>query len=231
MPESDWTDLHRATLGRLGLADRVDSFTATLLHAPSIVEAVTPMTRYVNEQSTLLPHHRLLLSMRTAWLDQSPAMWASQTARAVTQFPRTVGPLRGQAEGDRVAQTLQRLADELILTASVSNRTWESLANEHDVPWLMDAVETVAHQSFLCCLARSFGVAADSRHVASGAPLASLSSVWGRPPPIERQPPPAGARIEPIDGPKLPSSARSPITRRWPPLGDPAPSSSTRYRL
>ena len=57
--EAEWKDDHRDLLARLSRMDPVDPLVATLLHTPEIVEAVLPMTRYVTDESTLSPRHRL----------------------------------------------------------------------------------------------------------------------------------------------------------------------------
>jgi hypothetical protein len=161
-----------------------------------MVEAVMPMTRYVSEDSTLSAPERLLLAPRTAWLDGSEAVWASSVARGAVPH----GHVTSLDPRDAPGRSLLRLADELVLTASVSGATWASLASEHDITWLMDAVETVAHISFLCCLARSFGVSPDGLRPAP-------STGWPGGPERPDVPLPGDlpkvARIEPVDGDQI----------------------------
>jgi 4-carboxymuconolactone decarboxylase len=88
-----------------------------------------------------------------------------------------------------------------VLNMSVTDATWASLAGEHDVMWLMDAVETVAHVSFLCCLARSFGVRSlDPVIVDAAGNLAAGPDRAAAPP---REPPLTTARIEPEQGDQI----------------------------
>ena len=99
----------------------------------------------------------------------------------------------GQGESeDRVGQSLLRMADELGSNVSVTDSTWTNLAADHDVAWLMDAVESVAHVSFLCCLARSLGV--------QPASLTFARPQADRPAVSPRQPALTTARIEPTEG-------------------------------
>jgi 4-carboxymuconolactone decarboxylase len=191
--EAEWKDDHRDLLARLLPDDPVDPLVATLLHAPEIVEAVLPMTRYVTDESTLSPRHRLLLGLRTAWLERSDVLWGGYAARATSDLPEMTALTVGQGESEDVAgQSLLRMADELVLNVSVTDSTWTNLASDHDVAWLMDAVESVAHVSFLCCLARSLGVQPASPALAR--PEADRPAV----PP--RQPALTAARIEPTPG-------------------------------
>ena len=199
LPESEWLDVHRTTLDGLGVDGPVDSFLGSLLHAPEIVEAVVPMTRYVDEQSTLEPSHRLLLALRTAWLDQSETLWTSYADRGAVEHPEVVQLALGLATPDDVAGSLLQFADELVLTSSVTDSTWARLARGHDVHWLMDAVETVAHQALLCCLANSFG-----------GPTTVMPKSPDRPSSLEREPPlrsPGSSQwtapISPCSGPSL----------------------------
>ena len=193
LPEAEWQDNHREVLARLAPDGPVDPLIATLLHVPGMVEAVLPMTRYIIEDSRLSPRDRYLLSLRTAWLEGSDAMWAARAAFAADEFPDLVALLGGRGDGsDRADQPLLRLADELVLNLSVTDSTWSDLMGDHDVAWVMDAVETVAHGSFLCCLARSFDVQPPS------AGWALPPAARPRVPP--RQPALTTARVEPIEG-------------------------------
>jgi hypothetical protein len=139
-------------------------------------QAVMPMTRYITEASTLAPAHRQLLARRTAGLEGSDGE-------------------EGEVEDDEIGRSLRLLADELVLSTSVSDSTWASLAGGHDVTWLMDAVETVAQVSFLCRLARSFGVCPPD----PAAPRRQPAPTGARPAGAR----PAGARIEPVDGDQI----------------------------
>jgi alkylhydroperoxidase family enzyme len=181
---------------------QVDPLLAALLHVPETVEAVMPMTRYVTEASTLSPSHRSLVALRTAWLDRSEAVWAT-LARRAGEARRVVALTRGQTEDDgQVGLLLVRLADELVLTAAVTDATWGGLADKHDVVWLMDAVETVAHVSFLCCLASSFGVRPE---IPAGGEAAGgiLDLQLERPAAPASEPPLTAARIEPLEGDQI----------------------------
>ena len=193
LPEEEWQDIHRDVLARLAPDDPVDPLIATLLHVPEMVEAVLPMTRYVIEESSLSPRDRHLLSLRTAWLERSDAVWAGLAALAGAEFP-DMARLVGQSDrSDLADQQLLRLADELVLNTSVTDSTWSNLVGDHaGVTWVMDAVETVAHASFLCCLARSFDV--PPAYSSWALPPAD------RPPVPRRQPALTRARIEPIQG-------------------------------
>lgn len=202
LPKSDWNEVHRDLLTSFGGLSHLDELFATLLHAPGMVEAVLPMSRYINEGSTLSPSHRLLLGLRTGWLERSEVIWTSYAARVPVEDGETMMAWPNDGDGaDRVRRSLVELVDELVLTASVSDSTWASLARGHSIAWLMDAVETVAHVSFLCCLAHSFGVVAADAEVVS--PRRALPGLTNRPTVAPAQLPLGAARITPVPGKKI----------------------------
>ena len=150
-----------------------------------------PMTRYVTELSTLSGDERLLLALRTTWLDGGPTMWAASVQRSAAEQPQLPDRALGAADLDSLDHALLQFADELVLTSAVSDATWARLADGHDTHWMMDAVETVAHHSFLCCLERAFlGSASDP----------SMPAAPDRPTPPHRPGRPDHARIEPLEG-------------------------------
>ena len=191
LPESEWTDAHREALRRAEIDGPPDPFTSSLLRVPELMDGVTPMTRYVTEQSTLAPEHRLLLALRTTWLEGSPALWAAAVERSTAGHSELPEAALEHPDLDSIDHTLLQFADELVLTAAVSDATWARLADGHDTLWMMDAVETVAHHSFLCCLERSFGPSASD---------ASMPVRPDRPTPPHRPGKPDKARIDPIEG-------------------------------
>lgn len=204
LSESEWTGVHRDLVTRFA-DDGVDPLLASLLQLPEMVEAVMPMTHYVTEESTLSPPHRLLLALRTTWLERSDAVWATHAARAARSESPVIAAVLGDAgHGDQVSGSLRQLADELEVNISVSDSTWTSLAGEHDLTWMMDAVETVAHVSFLCCLARSFGVdQGGPRTPGTPGALGTLPDVPYRRPAPHADPALTTARIEPVQGDQI----------------------------
>src|SRR5205085_6581130 len=126
-----------------------------------------PMTVYLTNDSTLMPRHRAILILRTAWLTQNDPLWGDYSAQAL-KWGMTSQEIHRIAEGP-LAQTwppservLMRLADELFRNSSVSDQTWKELSGAHDVLYLVDAVETVDHFMFLSLLYNAFGVQPDA---------------------------------------------------------------------
>lgn len=167
LPESQWTDAHKALVARFTKDGRADNGLRTLLNLPELVEGVMPYTTYLLDESSLSPRHRTLLIMRAAWLCGSQPVWAAHAVRA-----RAAG--LSDAEIARIAHgpdasgwtpfdaTLLRLTDELYRNSSVTNATWSALTTEYDLFHAMDAVETVNHFVVLSMIYNVFGVQPDA---------------------------------------------------------------------
>ena len=82
LPETDWTDRHRALVERYSGDGRADNQLRTLLNVPEIVEGLMPFTVYLTGSSTVPARQRELLILRTAWLCGNEPLWATHAARA-----------------------------------------------------------------------------------------------------------------------------------------------------
>jgi 4-carboxymuconolactone decarboxylase len=166
LPESQWTDTHRAIVARFARDGRADNGLRTLLNLPELADGVMPYTTYLLDESSLAPRHRALLVMRAAWLCGSQPVWAGHAARAraaglsdaditrIAQGPGTPG-------WDPFDAALLRLTDELYRNSSVTNGTWAAVSARYDMLHLMDAVETVNHFVVLSMIYNVFGVQPD----------------------------------------------------------------------
>ncbi len=129
--ESEWTEAQRAIVARFGVAGRADNDLATYLRHPVLAQNIMPFERYISNDSTLTPRHRELLILRTAWLCRSAYVWAHH-ADAARKAGMTVEELTRIARGpdaagwDPFEATLLRTADELHVSAFVSDGTWNA---------------------------------------------------------------------------------------------------------
>ena len=203
LPEARWTDEYRALVEQYSGDGRADNQLRTLLNAPTIVEGLMPFTVYLNEASTLMARHRALLILRAAWLAGSQPLWATHAARA-RDAGLTEAETRRIAQGpeapawDAEERTLLRMADQLYLSSSVTNATWDALAARYDDHYLIDAVETVNHFTVLALIYNSFGVQPDSE-TADRLP----SDVPYRIVVPDREPRLTVARLDPLAGPGI----------------------------
>ena len=203
LPESRWTSEHYRLAGQYGGDGRADNQLHTLFNVPAMVDGLMPVTVYLAEQSTLSPRQRALLILRAAWLSGSQPIWATNAARA-REGGWTDGEIRAVAEGpdaggwDPLERTLLQLADQLYLNSSVTDTTWNTLAESFSQHNMIDAVETVNHTTVLSMIYNAFGVQPDD-----DTPDRLPADVPYRINVPEREPPLAAARLEPLEGPGI----------------------------
>ncbi len=81
VPESSWTDEQRAIVAQFASSGMTNAI-ATYLHYPTLAQALLAHERYISNESTLPPRHRLVLGLRTAWLTRSDYLWSHRAAAA-----------------------------------------------------------------------------------------------------------------------------------------------------
>ncbi len=200
LPESQWTDQHRALVREYAPDGRFDNALSTLLHVPELVEAIMPFVRFLDQESALEPRYRSLLLLRTAWLTHSQYQWsvfasigreAGLTDVEVRRI--AVGP---DADGwnDFDAAHL-RLADELYQNSSVTDRTWTALGVRYNLVRMMEAVANVSQSTLLGMMFNSMGVQPND-WTTDRLP----TDVSYRVSVPEREPPLVNPRIAPLEG-------------------------------
>ena len=163
LPESQWTDRHRALVREYAPGGRVGNALATLLHVPELAEGIMPFVRFLDQESALEPRHRTLLLLRTAWLTHSQYQWSvfAPTGReaGLTDAELRRIALGPDADGwnDFDAAHL-RLADELYQNSSVTDRTWTTLGVRYNMTQMMEAVANVNQATLLAMMFNSMGV-------------------------------------------------------------------------
>ena len=167
LPESQWTDRHRALVREYAGDGRVGNALSTLLHVPELAEAIMPFVRFLAQESALEPRHRSLLQLRTAWLTHSQYQWSvfASTGREAgltdAELRRiAVGP---DADGwnDFEAAHLS-LADELYQNSSVTDRTWTTLGIRYNLLQMVEAVMRVNEFVLLSMMFNAMGVQPDA---------------------------------------------------------------------
>ena len=203
LPESQWTDEHRARVDRWAPEVRIGNAFRTLLHVPELVDAVMPFRVYITRETTIPARHRELLILRTAWLTQNRHLWADHapTARLVGLTADEVSRI---AEGPAAPgwspfeATLLRLADELYRNSSVRDAVWADLDERYDLLELVDAVMTVNQTTLLAMLLNSFGVQPDADALARWPADVPWRLDVADPEPPLREP-----RVAPLEGPGI----------------------------
>ena len=201
VPEGQWTAEQRAVVDLYDERGDTGNALATLLQVPELAESVHSFLNYTSHDSSLPARDREILILRTAWLAQNASIWSGHAA-AAQSVGLTASDLRRIASGpdadgwSRVDATLLRMVDELFVSSSVTDATWDAVSAHYDVPNMVDAVMTVAEFTTLSMVLNSFGVQPDEE-TTFRLPTDIAYQVVVRP----REPPRMRPRIDPIDGP------------------------------
>ena len=200
LPEAEWTDEQRALVLKYAPDGHPGNALRTLIRVPALADRVFPVLHYVAHDSTMSPRHRAMLILRTAWLTQNANLWATHASRAGEagltddEVLRVAeGPAEGWSEFEAV---LVGLADQLFRNSSVTDQTWDALAEEYDLYNLMDAVVTVGEILTRAILFNSLGIQPDDDTTAR----IPTNDVGYRVVVPDREPPLTTPRIEPEDG-------------------------------
>ncbi len=200
LPESQWTDQHRALVREYAPDGRVDNALATLLHVPELAEAITPFVRFLDQESALEPRYQSLLLLRTAWLTHSQYQW-SELASTGAEAGLTDVELRRIAVGpdadgwDDFEAAHIRLADELYQNSSVTDQTWTTLGVRYNLLQMVEAVMNVNEFVLLAMMFNSMGVQPND-WTTDRLP----TDVAYRVSAPDREPPLVNPRIAPLDG-------------------------------
>jgi 4-carboxymuconolactone decarboxylase len=138
----------------------------TLLAHPELVKGVLPFANYILAESTLMPRHRELLILRTAWLTRSGYLWAKHAprARAAGLSERDIARVAARdplSKADGFEETILLAAEELHERSFITDDTWLVMAKQYTVHQLMDAVFTVAEMTMLADLVNSVRLDSD----------------------------------------------------------------------
>ena len=200
LAESEWSAEQQALVDRYAPGEPPANALHTLIRIPALADRVFPFLNYVANETTLPPRHRALLMLRTAWLTQSHALWATYATRASTEV-LTENEIQDVAEGaaegwSAFEATLLGLADELFRNASVTDTTWAQLSEEYSFQQLMDAVVTVTELTASSILLNSIGIQPDE-NTTMRLPTNSVGYRLVIP---DREQPLSEPRIEPVEG-------------------------------
>ncbi len=200
LPESEWTADQHSVVERYASSGNPDNALATLLRAPGMTDRVFPLLSYVTNESSLSPRHRALLILRTAWLTQNASLWASHASRA-SQTGLSEADVRRIAEGpsegwSEFEAVLIGMADELYRNSSLTDRTWQRLAEQYDLWNMVDAVVTVSETTAQSLLFNSLGIQPDDDTTAR---IPSTSVAYNLQVP-DRESPLTVPRVEPTAG-------------------------------
>jgi alkylhydroperoxidase family enzyme len=135
----------------------------TFARYPKLAEPRSRNSNYVNRGSKLLPRYREMLILRTGWDCRSEYEWAQHVGSVGRARDYGLDPAR-IAEGpdapgwDPFESALLRAADELYRDATLSDRTWNTLAARFDTTMMMNAIVTASNYRMVSMALNALGV-------------------------------------------------------------------------
>ena len=172
VPESPRSDEQRAIAAQFASSGMTNAI-GTYLHYPALAQALLAHERYISNESTLPPRHRLLVGLRTAWLTRSDYLWAHRAAAArragftADEITRVAQAPDGQWP-DAFEATLLLATDQLHIDAFISDAAWRRLTGasdsdvrlptRYDINQMIDLVDTVGAYTMHAGVLNSMGV-------------------------------------------------------------------------
>ncbi|MEP7308415.1 MAG: carboxymuconolactone decarboxylase family protein [Acidobacteriota bacterium] len=139
------------------------AITRTFAQYPKLAEPRALNSGYVNRASKLLPRYREMLILRTGWNCQSEYEWAQHVGSVGRARDYGLDPVR-IAEGPTAAGwdpfevALLQAADELYRDATLSDRTWTTLAARFDPTMMMNVIVTASNYRMVSMALNALGV-------------------------------------------------------------------------
>jgi alkylhydroperoxidase family enzyme len=173
VPASEQTEEQRRIVAQFASSGMTNAI-ATYLHYPPLAQALLAHERYVSNESTLPPRHRLIVGLRTAWLTRSDYLWAHLASAArragftTDEITSIAAAPEGRWRGDPFESTLLLAADELHIDAFISDTAWKRLTGasdsdvglpaRYDINQMIDLVDTVGAYTLHAGILNSIGV-------------------------------------------------------------------------
>ena len=162
LPRDAWSGEARALLDPDGTGGPVLNLYATLARHPALYRPRAVQSAYIRTGATLTGRARELLILRIGWLCGSEYEWA-QHVRVARREGLSDEEIRRVAVGpdapdwEPFEATLLRAADELHAEDTVSEPTWQALAERYGTAELIDVVITVAGYRMVSIALNSLG--------------------------------------------------------------------------
>jgi alkylhydroperoxidase family enzyme len=166
-PADEWDDRTRELLGATGTpgGGTINIF-ATLAHHPDLLRRWLVFGSHVLAKSTLSARHRELVILRVGWLCRAPYEWGQhvEIARREGITDDEIARLAAGPDApgwDPFEATLLRAVDELHADQTISDETWNGLAEQYDSQQVLDLIFTVGQYTLVSMALNATGVERD----------------------------------------------------------------------
>ena len=167
LPLDAWDPELRARFERPGGLGQVLNVMKTLANYPELFRRWLVFANHFLFKSTLTPHDREILILRTGWLAGCAYEWGQHLRIAATDAGFATAEFEALAEGAAASRwstaeaALIRAADGLYVDAFVDDATWQTLAAHYNEQQLLDIVFMVGNYLMLAMGINAFGVQLD----------------------------------------------------------------------
>jgi 4-carboxymuconolactone decarboxylase len=150
------------------LASRPDfNIYKTLAHDPELYARWSGLGQYLLNGSSLPPRDREIIILRMGWLCQAPYEWSQHARIAKAGKLLSDTEIHAIAEGPAshlwspFERTLLQMVDQLRYEATVSDATWQQVAQRYSIEQRIDAIYTAGQYQLVSMALNSLGVQLD----------------------------------------------------------------------
>lgn len=143
--------------------EKIPNLFMTLIRNPEMLNALNGIGLYTMKGSTLSPKDRELLILRVAWLTKSNYEFvhhkriALKLGLSLDEIAKTQTDINF-SKWDGPNKYLIKAVDELMLNSTLSDTTWNNLANRFSEKQLLDLIVTVGQYSTVAMLLNTLNV-------------------------------------------------------------------------
>jgi len=135
----------------------------TLIHHADLMSVYLPLGDRVSKPAELDARDRELMIMRIAWIYQGEYEWAQhyEPARNAGLSAKEIERIKNGPDApgwQPFERTLLRAADQLVLKATLDDKTWNALLEKYSIPDLMVMTTMVAHYHWVAMMTKAMGI-------------------------------------------------------------------------
>jgi 4-carboxymuconolactone decarboxylase len=165
LPSAQWNDGTRAALSSLIPAERANpegagNVLATLVRHPDLTRAYLPFNAYLLRESLLTPRIREVALLRIVLRCDCDYLWFHHLpiARQAGLTDHDIDGIRTARCADALDDVVVRAVDDLVAFNTITQSTWDRLADHLDSEQCMDLVFTIGGYQLLALAVNTFGV-------------------------------------------------------------------------
>lgn len=165
LPAEEWDERARASLASLIPAERANpsgagNVLSTMVRHPDLTRAYLPFNAYLLRDSTLSPRIREVALLRVVCRGECEYLWSHHIpiAERAGLSSEEISAIRCGDAADPVDRMVIRAVDELTAQHTITQSTWDELAQAFSDEQRMDLVFTIGGYLLLAMAVNVFGI-------------------------------------------------------------------------